>query len=63
LGANHYNKIFASVWLVMMMHICNPSTQEDEAVVLHVQGQLVLQSETLSPKTNKKDKKMPSLKK
>jgi hypothetical protein len=33
-----------------MVHACNPSTQEDKTGGLKVQGQVELQSETLSQK-------------
>jgi hypothetical protein len=37
----------------MVLHICNPSTQKDEAGESQVQGQPGLQSEILSQNNNK----------
>jgi hypothetical protein len=40
----------------VVVHACDPSTQEDKVGGLRVQGDLEIHSKTLSPKTEKKKK-------
>jgi hypothetical protein len=46
--------------LGVVVHICNPSTQEAEAGGLQIQEQPGLPSEAFSPKKRRKDKKLQS---